>query len=488
MRMATINNFNDARNYLLAHPPRWCLYIPQQYAGYDREGELGATNNASQRKNYAFPYDELAYYDYIIDGRTWLDRMRQRYARRGRRPPTTQRWLHYILPYLRCDVSACASAAPNSGTPRSFRDGNLFQMFPTVSGSPEGFWERRTAWGGNLAFRQAADSNHIAYQCWDPNWGERNYLIRWLDMPQSFWNEVLSNLCARSGSDFPCCTQNITGIYVDSWNSWFNIVRGGSAQGGTATPILTADRYSNSQAHEAYRQFVHQLRYILRELDAARENRPSNYVPEVCTNTYAAFHLQVSDNPNAYTDPYVIPDDAYLDRAYYINRNSAGYELYTNPDRRTDSILIEEWWWALHETETISGSGQSGIYKSKQTGWYNRDARILLALRHGITVHLQVPHAVSKNDYELKVIQIAKFWSQYRTQFPNQIYFVERNHREVPRLPNTSTRINFVPYNGNPNDPRAGYPQPVSRLLRWNYDADPRFRPIKLTLNDGEAQ
>ena len=463
---------------------------------WDREGEPGATSDVNRRKRYALPYNELQYYDYFIDERICLDRIRQRYARRGLRPPSSQRWLHYIIPEMRTRVTEtdsgdspnCGNARDNNGVAFPFWGGNIFQLFPVVSGDPRGLIERQNEWpGGSLIFRQEANPTAAAYHCWSRTWNQRSYYIRWLNKPQAFWDEVLSDLCARSGTDSPCCTENIVGFYVDEWIDWFLAVRGVSTLNGRVTPILPEDWYTTEQAHEAYLQFAQQLRYIARELDAARESRPPDYTPEICSNTYSAMLLQVSSSP--YPNSYVIPDDEYLDRTYYINRESEGYPIYTNPGRHSDSILLEVWWWDQYVTELIDGnSDQTGIYKSKQVGSYSRDAAVLLALRHGLKVFLQVPHAVSKDDYELKVIQIARFWSQYRTQFPNQIYFMERNHREVPRILNTSERINFVPFNDNPRDRRAGYPQPVSRLLRWNYDANPRFRPIKLTLDHGEAQ
>ena len=87
-------NFNQARDYLLQYPPKWALYIPQQYAGYDRIDEPGGSNNPSERKNYALPYRELGYYDVVIDGRIWLDRMARRFTQRGQRVPSEQVWLH----------------------------------------------------------------------------------------------------------------------------------------------------------------------------------------------------------------------------------------------------------------------------------------------------------------------------------------------------------------------------------------------------------
>jgi len=474
-------NFSQARDYLLQYPPKWALYIPQQYAGYDRIDELGGSSNPSERKNYALPYRELSYYDVIIDGRTWLDRIARRFTLRGLRPPAHQTWLHYIIPTYRAAVSGgdCGSAAPNSGTGFPFRDGNLFVLFETAAD----LWARRSDWGGNLAFVQSSDSNALAFMCWVRTWNQRKYLVRWLDRPDSFWDAVLDALCQRSGIDAPCCTENIRGFYIDDWLDWHRIVTGGTPAGEYHTPVAASSRYTHAQAVEAWRQFYVQLKRILREHDAVKSERPQNYSPEICSNTYNVWGLQASHSASAYTNPYVIPADGYITQTVYVDRNHWSWDWYTNPNRRTDSIMIEEWYWSGYETQQITGD----IYRSRVTGSDIRDARILTALRHGLTVYLQVPHAVSRNDYEEKVIRIARFWSKYRTEFPNRIFFVERNHREVPRYPN-GNRINFVPYSGNPLDRRAGYPQPVSRLLRWNYDENPEFRPIKLTLNHGEAQ
>ena len=479
-----ITNFSQARDYLLQYPPKWALYIPQQYAGYDRTDEPGGSSNPGERKNYALPYRELAYYDVIIDGRSWLDRVGRRFTQRGLRPPSQQVWLHYILPTYRATVSGgnCETAPANSGSAYTFRDGNLFVLFPTAAD----LWARRSDWGGNLAFVQSSNENALAFMCWVKTWGERKYLVRWLDRPDTFWDAVLDALCQRSGTDAPCCTENIRGFYIDDWLDWHKIVTGGTPAGEYHTSVAVGSRYSHTQASEAWRQFYVQLKRILREHDAVKSERPPDYSPKICSNTYSVWGLETSHNASAYTDPYVIPPDGYITRTVYVNRNNWAWDWYTNPNRRTDSIMVEEWYWNPYRTQQIADD----IYRNTVTGSDARDARVLTALRHGLTVYLQVPHAVSRDDYEAKVIRIAQFWSKYRTEFPGRIFFAERNHREVPRVNenDSNTRIPFVPYNGNPLDRRAGYPQPVSRLLRWNYDQNPEFRPIKLTLNPGEAQ
>lgn len=486
--------FREAKELLQTHPPTWGAYLASRYFGCDRIGEPGATSNPSRLKNYAFPLSEVHYYTYVMTGHNWLGDYRLRFTRRGLRPPAHQRWIHYILPDIKTSLpqgSTCGSAGDNVGTPVSFRDSNLFQLFPAISGHPDGLIERHNAWGGSLLFRRADNPNAVAYSCWQNSWAQRTYQLRWLNMPQAFWDAVLASLCERSGTDSPCCNRNVVGVYIDAWNQWFSFVRGGAPAGSQSyTPILSADRYTTAQAHEAFRQLVHQVRYIMRELDAAREDRPSDYSPEVVVNTYNCAHLSVSTNANAYTNAYLIPKDNYIRQNHYVNMDSSGYPFYTNPDRRPDGILIEEMWWYPHETQRVDGTprSQSAIYVSRRTSGQSYDARLLLALRHGLKVHILIPHAVSKDDYEQKVIQIAEFWNAYRTRFPGQIIFGELNHSAVPYIEETSTNINFVPYNGDLTDRRAGYPQPVSRLLRWDYDRNPQFRPIKLTLNDGEAQ
>ena len=387
--------FDEARDYLLTYPPKWGVYFIDYYFTTDRIDEPRSTSDPRLVKNYSFPLDEIHFYEYLINGRRGFDALRRRYARRGLRPSPTQRWIQYILPTMRVTVTQkrdpnlplnCGNAVDNNGDVRTFDYGNLFQLFPVVSGDPRGFIERQNDWsGGSLVFRQEADPTAAAYNCWDPTWSERNYYVRWLNKPQEFWDEVLADLCARSGSGSSCCTQNITGIYVDAWNSWFSVVRGGAAQGGIATPILPADRYTTSQANEAYRQFVYQLRRIMRELDAARDTRPPDYTPEIITNTYDAVHLGVSSDSNAYSDSYVVYADGYLTTTMYINRNSSGYEFYANPDRRSDGILLERFLWDPYETKLVAGNAdQSGIYKSKFTPSNSRLARILFALQHGL--------------------------------------------------------------------------------------------------------
>jgi hypothetical protein len=480
----SITNFGQARDYLLQYPPKWALYIPQQYASYDRIDEPGGSSNPSERKNYAFPYRELSYYDVVVDGRDWLDRMGRRYTRRGLRPPSHQVWLHYILPSYRTTVTGgnCQSAGVNNGTGRPFNGGNLFVLFSTAAD----LWNRRLDWGGNLAFVQRDNANALAFMCWISTWSERKYLVRWLDRPDTFWDAILEALCQRSGIDAPCCTENLRGFYIDDWIDWHKLVTGGTPAGEYHTPVAASSLYTNAQAIEAWRQFYVQAKRILREHDAFKSERPANYAPEICSNTYSAQGLDTSLSASAYSNPYVIPPDGYITQTVYVNRNSWAWDWYTNPNRRTDSIMVEEWYWHPYRTQLITGN----IYRSAATGAWNRDARILTALRHGATVYLQVPQALSRDDYEAKVLQIAKFWSTYRNEFQGRIFFVERNHREVPRVNENDpeTRIPFVPYNGNPLDRRAGYPQPVSRLLRWNYDQNPEFRPIKLTLDPGEAQ
>jgi hypothetical protein len=275
----------------------------------------------------------------------------------------------------------------------------------------------------------------------------------------------------------------LRGFYFDGWNEWHKAVTGDTPYAEYFTPIAASSRYTHAQAVEAWRQLCVQAKRILREHDAVKSERPSDYSPEICTNTYSAWGLQVSTSPSAYTNPYVVPPDGYITRAIYVNRNHWSWEWYTNPNRRTDSILLEKWYWDPHRTQQVEGD----IYRSVVTGSDSSDARVLTALRHGLKVYLKVPFAVSRDDYERKVIRIAQFWSAYRTEFPGRIFFGEGHHRDAPRYPD-GNRINFVPYNGNPFDRRAGYPQPVSRLLRWNYDANPEFRPIKLTLNHGEPE
>ena len=474
-------NFSQARDYLLQYPPKWALYIAQQFAGFDRTDELGGSSNPSERKNYALPYHELRYYDVIIDGWSWLDRIARRFTQRGQRPPSQQVWLHYLVPTYRAAVSGgnCETAPANSGSAYTFRDGNLFVLFPTVAD----LWARRSDWGGDLAFVQSSNPNALAFMCWVKTWGERKYLVRWLDRPDSFWEAVLEALCQRSGIDAPCCTENVRGFYFDDWLEWHKIVTGGTPAGEYHTPVAPSSRYTHAQAVEAWRQLYVQTKRILREHDAVKSERPSDYTPEICSNTYSVWGLEASHSASAYTNPYVVPADGYITQTVYVNRNNWAWDWYTNPNRRTDSIMVEEWYWNQYGTQQIEGD----IYRSIRVGSNSREARILTALRHGLKVYLEVPHAVSRDDYEQKVTRIAQFWSKYRTEFPDRIFFSERNHREVPRYPN-GNRINFVPYNGDPTDRRAGYPQPVSRLLRWNYDANPEFRPIKLTLNHGEAQ
>jgi len=478
----SIRNFNEARDYLLQYPPKWALYIPQQYASFDRVNERGGSSHPNERKNYVLPYRELGYYDVVIDGRDWLNRMGQRFTQRGQRVPPQQVWLHYILPAYRAAVTGgnCETAAPNSGTGYPFSDGNLFVLFSTAAN----LWARRFDWGGNLAFIQRDDPDAMAFICWVRTWTERIYYVRWLDHPDSFWDAILEVLCQRSGTDAPCCTEHLRGFYIDGWNEWHRVVTGGTAMGSEYhTPIATSSLYTPVQAVEAWRQFYVQLKRILREHDAVKTDRPPDYAPEICSNTYSAWGLETSFDPSAYANPYVVPSDGYITRTVYVNRDHWSWDWYTSSNRRTDSIMVEEWYWSMYETQQVAGD----IYRSVVTGADNRDARILTALRHGLTVYLQVPHAVSRDDYEAKVVRIAQFWSKYRTEFPGRIFFSERNHREVPRYP-SGNRIDFVSYNGNPLDRRAGYPQPVSRLLRWNYDANPEFRPIKLTLNHGESQ
>ena len=475
-----IRNFSEARDYLLQYPPKWALYIPQEYAALDRIDEPGGSTNPSERKNYALPYEELQFYDVIIDERVYFDYIRRRWERRGRLVPESQTWLHYILPAYRANVSSsgnCETAGNNTGTAFPFSGGNLFVLFPDVAQ----LWARRTEWGGNLVFLQRSNSNAIAFQCWNRTWNQRSYLVRWLNMPQAFWDEVLAALCQNSGTTAPCCTRNIRGFYVDDWIVWHMFATDNPPGNRYYTPIAPESLHTHAEAVEAWRQFCHQLRYIQREHDAYRSERPNNYSPEVCSNTYNLYGLEARTTP--YPNSYVVPPDGYIQRTIYVNRANWGWDWYTNPDRRTDSIMLEVWYWAQHATQQID----SDIYASTVVGNDTYDARVLTALRHGLKVYLEVPHAVSRDDYEQKVIRIARFWSKYRTEFPDRIFFSERNHREVPRDPN-GNRINFVPYNGNPLDRRAGYPQPVSRLLRWNYDANPKYRPIKLTLNHGEAQ
>ena len=477
-----IRDFKDARDYLRQYPPKWAWYLPQECGGLDRIDEPGGDTNPRYRKNYALPYEEIQFYDVIADDRAWLDAIRRRWERRGRVVPDSQTWLPYILPTYRVWVSSdknCATEDDNTGTAFAFASGNLFVLFPTAAQ----LWARRSEWGGNLVFVQRSNPNAIAFTCWNRTWRIREYMVRWLDMPQAFWDEVLAALCQNSGTTAPCCTRNVRGIYVDGWIEWHRFTTGGVPAGQFHTPIASESLYTNAQAVEAWRQFCYQLRYILREHDAYRSERPNNYSPEVCSNTYNALGLETSTAP--YRNSYVVPADGYIQQTIYVNRDSWAWDWYTNPDRRTDSIMVEEWYWSLYGTQPVSGT--TDIYQSTVVGNDRRDARILTALRHGLKVYLQVPHAVSRDDYEAKVIQIAKFWSKYRTEFPDRIFFSERNHREVPRTPD-GRRINFVPYNGDPTDRRAGYPQLVSRLLRWDYDANPKYRPIKLTLDHGEAQ
>jgi hypothetical protein len=328
----------------------------------------------------------------------------------------------------------------------------------------------------------------MAFICWRTSWAERSYYVRWLDRPDSFWDAVLEALCERSGTDAPCCTENIRGFYFDGWHEWHRVVTGGSPGGGSEyyTPIAQSSRYSNAQAIEAWRQLCVQAKRILREHDAFKSERPPDYSPQICSNTYSAWGLQASTSSTAYSNPYVIPADGYITQTMYVDRNHWSWDWYTNPNRRTDSILLEQWWWDSHRTQPIEGN----IYRSVVSESLSTKARVLTALRHGLTVYLKVPHAISRDDYEDKVIRIARFWSLYREQFGDKIFFGEVNHRDVPRTNenDSDSRVPFVPYNGNPLDRRAGYPQPVSRLLRWNYDENPEFRPIKLTLNPGEAQ
>jgi hypothetical protein len=474
----SITNFNQARDYLLQYPPKWALYLGEQYMGYDRIDEPGGSSNPNERKNYALPYQELAYYDVLADGRPWLDRVARRYTRRGLRPPSHQVWLPYVVPEYRTTVTGgnCQSAGVNNGTGRSFAAGNLFVLFPTAAD----LWNRRFDWGGNLAFVQRDNANALAFVCWVSTWTERKYFVRWLDRPDTFWDAILEALCQRSGIDAPCCTENIRGIYFDGWNEWHKAVTGRTPYAGYFTPIDPSSLYTDAQAVQAWRQLYVQVKRILREHDAVKSERPPNYSPEFCSNTYDVFELQTSTSSTAYSNPYVVPADGYITQTIYVNRNHWAWDWYTNPNRRTDSIMVEEWYWRLYHIELVPGT--SNIYRSVVSGNNQRDAKILTALRHGLKVYLQVPHAISRDDYEAKVLRIAQFWSKYRTEFPDRIFFVERNHREVPG------GVPFVPYNGNPLDRRAGYPQPVSRLLRWNYDQNPEFRPIKLTLDPGEPE
>ena len=477
-------NFRQALDYLKRYPPKWALYIPGQYTGFDRIDEPGGSNNPNERKNYAFPYRELGYYDVIINGWNWLNRMALRFTRRGLRPPLHQVWLHYVFPTYPATPTDgnCETASPNNGAGRSFINANLFVLFPTAAD----LWARRSDWGGNLAFVQSSNSNALAFMCWVRTWSERKYLVRWLDRPDSFWDAVLEALCQRSGIDAPCCTENLRGFYFDDWIDWHRLVTGGTPAGEYYTPIASSSRYSNAQAVEAWRQLYVQAKRILREHDAVKSERPPDYSPQICSNTYSASGLQTSTNPTAYSNPYVIPADGYITQTMYVDRNHWSWDWYTNPNRRTDSILLEQWWWESRRTQQIEGN----IYRSVVSESLSTKARVLTALRHGLTVYLKVPHAISRDDYEDKVIRIARFWSLYREQFGDKIFFGEANHRDVPLTdPNDSdSRVPFVPYNGNPLDRRAGYPQPVSRLLRWNYDENPEFRPIKLTLNPGESQ
>jgi hypothetical protein len=479
----SITNFNEARDYLKRYPPKWALYLGEQYAMFDRIDEPGGSSNPNERKNYALPYRELGYYDVMADDRVRLDRMARRFTRRGLRPPSHQVWLPYMVPEYRARVteSDCANAGVNNGVRFPFNAGNPFVLFPTAAD----LWNRRFDWGRNLAFVQRGNANALAFVCWVSTWRERKYYVRWLDHPDSFWDELLEVLCQRSGIDAPCCTENVRGIYFDEWLEWHRAVTGGTPYAGYFTPIAESSLYTHAQAVEAWRQLYFQMKRILREHDAVKSERPSNYSPEFCSNTYDAWGLQTSTDPRAFTNPYVVPADGYITQTIYVNRNHWAWDWYTNPNRRTDSILLEEWYWSGYQTELVRNT--SNIYQSVVRGNNHRDAKVLTALRHGLKVYLQVPHAVSRDDYEAKVLRIAQFWSKYRTEFPDKIFFVERNHREAPVAPN-GERINFVPYNGNPLDRRAGYPQPVSRLLRWNYDENPEFRPIKLTLNHGEPE
>jgi len=480
----SITNFRQALDYLKRYPPKWASYIPGRFLSVDRTDEPGASSNPSERRNYALPYREIGYYDVVISGWVWFDRMARRFTRRGLRPPSHQAWLHYLFPTYPVTPTTgynCGNAPANDGVGRSFMNANLFVLFPTAAD----LWNRRSDWGGNLAFIQRDDSNAMAFICWRTSWAERSYYVRWLDRPDTFWDAVLEALCQRSGTDAPCCTENLRGFYFDGWHEWHRVVTGGSLDGGSEyyTPIAQNSRYSNAQAVEAWRQLCVRAKWILREHDAVKSERPPDYSPQICSNTYSAWGLQASTTP--YPDSYVIPADGYITQTMYVNRNHWAWDWYTNPNRRTDSILLEHWWWDPHATQPVDAGRD--IYRSVVTESLSLKARVITALRHGLTVYLKVPFAVSRDDYEDKVIRIARFWSLYREQFGDKIFFGEGKHTDAPRYPN-GNRIDFVPYNGNPLDRRAGYPQPVSRLLRWNYDENPEFRPIKLTLNHGESE
>jgi hypothetical protein len=475
-------NFRQALDYLKRYPPKWASYIPGRFLSVDRIDEPGASSNPSERKNYALPYREIGYYDVVISGWEWLNRMTRRFTRRGLRVPSHQVWLHYLSPKYAVSLTdgTCATAGVNSGVGRPFTQANLFVLFDTAAD----LWARRFDWGGNLAFVQRDNPDAMAFECWRSTWSERRYYVRWLNRPDSFWDAILEKLCERSGIDAPCCTENLRGFYFDGWNEWHRAVTGSAPSGPEYyTPIADSSRYSHSQAVEAWRQLCAQARRILREHDAFKSERPSDYSPQICTNTYNAHGLQASTSSTAYQDPHVIPADGYITQTMYVNRNHWSWDWYTNPNRRTDSILLEHWWWEPHATQHVEGD----IYRSVVTESLSLKARVVTALQHGLTVYLKVPFAVSRDDYEDKVIRIARFWSLYRTQFGDKIFFGEGKHDDAPRYPD-GNRIDFVPYNGNPLDRRAGYPQPVSRLLRWNYDENPEFRPIKLTLNHGESE
>ena len=476
-------NFNQARDYLLQYPPKWALYIGGPYTAFDRVDEPGGSSNPHERKNYALPYHELAYYDVLIEHRWVFEHVQRRFARRGRYPASHQVWLHYVIPvyWVRTTGGNCRNAPTNHGTALPFRDGNLFVLFPSAAD----LWARRFDWGGDLAFVQADNENALAFKCWSDTWNLRTYGVRWLDRPDSFWDAILEVLCERSGIDAPCCTENIRGFYFDEWIDWHLWVTGGRPGGSYYTPIAASSRYTDAQAVEAWRQLYVQSKRIQREHDAFKSERPPDYTPEICSNTYAGIPFQTSTSASAFRNAYVVPADGYIRQTVYVNRDHWAWDWCTNPNRRTDSILLELWYWDLYQTQLVPNT--SDIYQSVVRESLSREAGIITALRHGLKVYLQVPHAVSRDDYEAKVIQIAKFWSKYRTEAPDRIFFMERNHKEVPRYPD-GRRIDFVPYNGNPLDRRAGYPQPVSRLLRWNYDQNPEFRPIKLTVNHGEPE
>ena len=103
-------NFRQALDYLKRYPPKWASYIPGRFLSVDRTDEPGASSNPSERRNYALPYREIGYYDVVISGWGWLDRMARRFTRRGLRVPSHQVRQHGHNPHTAAGYTTPISA------------------------------------------------------------------------------------------------------------------------------------------------------------------------------------------------------------------------------------------------------------------------------------------------------------------------------------------------------------------------------------------